>query len=94
MNRDKTYLERVVEETIRPTISALDALTEEFNQTMNVPDAPWKILNKPYDQLSDAEVMALFDIYHQEGEPQPCSMCTWAARVELMKSRKEKLEGL
>lgn len=88
----QTYLERLVGETIRPVIGALFLLRQEMMETMNIPDAPWKILNKPYDQLTEQEIMALFDIYHTSDEQEPCPMCSWVARVELMKARKEKVE--
>lgn len=88
----QTHLERVIEETIRPVIGALLLLRQEIAETMNIPGAPWEILNKPYDQLTEQELVALFDIYHTEGESEPCPMCSWMARVELMKARKEKVE--
>ena len=92
--KEKTYLERLIEETLRPINGAVAMLTQEIAETMNIPDSPWKILNKPYDQLSEQEIMALFDIYHQEGEVEPCPMCDWTARTELMKSRQDKKEGI
>lgn len=89
---EKTYLERLTEETLRPIIGALELLKSEIAETMNIPDAPWKILNKPYDKLSEQEIMALMDIYHQEGETEPCPMCKWMARVELQRMREDKRE--
>jgi len=88
----RTYLERLITETLKPVIGALAQLKQEIAETMSVPDAPWKILNKSYDQLTEQELMALFDIYHTEGESEPCPMCSWVARVELMKARKDKEE--
>ena len=89
---EKTRLEKVIDETLRPIVGALDLMLQEINETMNIPDAPWKILNKPYDKLTEQEIVALFDIYHTEGETEPCPMCSWVARVELMKARKDKEE--
>lgn len=88
----QTYLERLVEETIRPILGALTLLRQEMAETMQIPDAPWKILNKPYDQLTEEEILALFDIYHVVGESEPCPMCSWITRMELMKARKNKEE--
>ena len=89
---EKTYIERLTEEALRPVLGALALLKQEIAETMSIPDAPWKILNKPYDQLTEQEVMALFDIYHTPGESEPCPMCKWMAQVELMKARKNKEE--
>lgn len=91
----QTHLELVIAETLRPVLGALAMLKNELAETMNIPDAPWKILNKPYDELTEQEIMALFDIYHQVGESEPCPMCSWTARIELQRARKEKedLEG-
>jgi hypothetical protein len=91
---EKTYLEKVIDEVLRPINGALELMTKEITESMQIPDSPWKILNKTYDQLSEQEIMALFDIYHEEGETTPCPMCNWAARTELMKSRQDKKEGL
>jgi len=88
----QTYLERLIEEVNRPILGALELLKQEMAETLQTPDAPWKILNKPYDQLTEQEVLALFDIYHTDGESEPCPMCSWMAREELMKARKEKEE--
>lgn len=88
----KTYLERLMEETLRPVLGALALFEQQIAETMQIPDAPWKILNKPYDQLTEAEVVALFDIYHSPGETEPCPMCSWVARMELMRARKDKEE--
>lgn len=90
MVKEQTYLERLIEETVKPVIGALELFRLEMVETMNIPDAPWKILSKPYDRLSEQEIMALMDIYHQEGETAPCPMCQWMSRVELMKMRQEK----
>ena len=87
-----TYLERLAEETLRPILGALALLRQEIAETMNIPNAPWEILNKPYDELTEQEVMALFDIYHTLGENEPCPMCSWVTRMELMKARKDKEE--
>jgi hypothetical protein len=91
---ERTYLEKVITETLRPIYGALKLLRQEITETMQIPDSPWKILNKPYDQLTEPEIMALFDVYHQEGETIPCPMCNWVARTELMKSRQDKKEGI
>ena len=89
---EKTYLEKVIAETLRPVMGALELLRQEIASTMQTPDAPWKILNKPYSQLSEAEILALADIYHQDGEVKPCPFCNWVAREELMLNRKNKKE--
>ena len=88
----QTYLEKLIEETLRPVIGALALLKQELVETMSMPDAPWKILDKPYDQLTEPEIAALFDIYHTEGETEPCPMCRWVAKEELMRARKDKKE--
>jgi len=90
---EQTYLEKLVEETLRPIRGALELMHNEIAETMQIPQSPWQILNKPYDQLTDPEIAALFDIYHTDGETTPCPMCDWVTRVELSKSRKEKMEG-
>jgi len=92
MAQKQTYLEKLIDETLRPVRGALQLMEQELAETMRIPDAPWKILNKPYDQLSEEEIVALFDIYHQEGEAKPCPMCDWMARAELMRTRKNKEE--
>lgn len=89
---EPTYLERLIEETLRPVLGALVLLKREIAETMSIPDAPWKILNKPYDELTEQEILALFDIYHVTGESEPCPMCSWITRMELMKTRKDKEE--
>ena len=86
----QTYLERLIEETIRPVRGALNMLKQEMAETMQIPDAPWKILNKPYDELTEDELIALFDIYHTPGESEPCPMCSWTTRMELQRARAEK----
>ena len=91
---EKTYLEKLIEETLQPVYGAIELFKNEVSQTMQIPDAPWKILNKPYDELSEQEIMALFDIYHQEGEQEPCPMCLWVARTEIMKSKQNEREGV
>ena len=90
----KTYLEKVIAEAIRPMVGAMGLLSQEIAETMQTPDAPWKILNKPYDKLTEQEIMALFDIYHTERESEPCPMCKWATQVELTRMNKNKQEGL
>ncbi len=92
MDKNKTYLEKLAAETLRPILGALDLLKQEIHETMQIPDAPWKILGKSYDDLTEQEIMALFDIYHQDGEPEPCPMCDWVTRMELQRARKEKHE--
>lgn len=87
---DKTYLEKLIAETVRPIAGALELLRKEFMETMQIPESPWQILNKPYDQLSEQELAALMDIYHTEGEQTPCPFCQWVSRIELSKMRKEK----
>ena len=89
---NQTYLERLTEETLRPIIGALALLKDEFAETMGIPDSPWQILNKPYDELTEQEILALFDIYHTVGESEPCPMCSWITRMELMKARQTKDE--
>jgi len=88
----QTYLERLIGETIRPILGALELLKQEMTETLQTPDAPSKILHKPYAQLTEQEVLALFDISHTEGETEPCPMCSWVAREELMRARKDKEE--
>ena len=92
MVKELTYLDRVVAETLKPILGALELLRQEIAETMQIPDSPWQILNKPYHELSEAEILALFDIYHTAGESEPCPMCSWVARMELMKARKDKEE--
>ena len=87
----KTYLERLTDETLRPIRGALELLKQEMAETMRVPDAPWKVLGKPYDQLTEQELLALMDIYHTEGETTPCPFCDWVARAELQRARKDKI---
>ena len=87
-----TYLERVIEETIRPILGALALLKQEIAETMQIPESPWQVLNKPYDELSEQEILALFDIYHTVGENEPCPMCSWTTRMELQRARKNKEE--
>uniref|UniRef100_A0A6M3KMI5 Uncharacterized protein n=1 Tax=viral metagenome TaxID=1070528 RepID=A0A6M3KMI5_9ZZZZ len=91
-NKDGTYLERLTTETLRPIYGALELLKQEIAETMQIPDSPWKILNKPYEQLSDGEIAALMDIYHQDGEVEPCPFCKWVTREELSRARKERRE--
>jgi|SRR3989304_5978245 len=90
---NKTRLELVMEEAIRPTLGALELLRSEIRQTMGITEAPWHIFNKPYNELTDEEIMALFDVYHQQGETEPCSMCVWASRRELQELNKERMGG-
>ncbi|KKN27045.1 hypothetical protein LCGC14_0868530 [marine sediment metagenome] len=80
----------VVEETLRPVLSAMALLSREIAETMHIPHAPWQILNKSYDELSDGELAALFDIYHTNGETEPCPMCKWTTQMELQRARKDK----
>jgi hypothetical protein len=87
---EKTYLERLIEETLRPVYGALELFRQEITETMQIPHSPWQILNKPYDQLTEEEVLALFDIYHQDGESTPCPMCNWSVRAELQRLHKDK----
>lgn len=87
-----TYLERIITETLRPVLGALVLLKEEIAETMRMPESPWQILNKPYDQLTEQEIMALFDIYHTVDEDKPCPMCNWVTRMELSRARKDKEE--
>ena len=89
---EQSYLERLTAETLRPIRGALELLRQEIAETMQIPDAPWKILNKPYDQLTEQEVLALMDIYHTEGETTPCPFCSWVTRMELQRARKNKIE--
>ncbi len=89
---EKTHLELVIEETMRPVLGALKLLSKEMAETMQTPDAPWKILNKPYDELTEQELVALFDIYHIPNEEEPCPMCDWTTRMELTRARKDKEE--
>ena len=88
----QTYLDRLIEETLRPIRGALELLKHEIAESMDIPNSPWQILNKPYDQLTEEEILALFDIYHTPGESEPCPMCSWMTRMELMKARKNKAE--
>lgn len=86
---DKTRLELLIEETMRPVLGALEQLRSEIRESMGITDAPWNIFNKPYNELTDEELMALFDVYHMEGEPEPCPMCKWSLRRELQELHKE-----
>ena len=88
----QTYLDRVVEETLRPILGALVLLKQEMAETMQIPESPWQILNKPYDELTEGELVALFDIYHTQDESEPCPMCSWVTRMELQRARKDKEE--
>jgi len=89
---EKTYLERLTEETLKPVRGALELLKQEIVETMEIPDSPWKILGKPYDELSEQELIALVDIYHTPDEAKPCPFCDWVARAELQRARKNKQE--
>ncbi len=89
---EQTYLERLIGETLRPILGALALLRREIAETMQIPDSPWKILNKPYNELSENELLALFDIYHTQNESEPCPMCKWTTQMELMQARKDKEE--
>ena len=91
---EKTYLELLMDETLRPVRAALEMFRQEITETMQIPDAPWKILNKAYDELTEQEIIALFDIYHMVDEEKPCPMCSWVTRMELTKARQEKEAGL
>lgn len=82
-----TRMELLIQETIRPVVAAADQLIQEIRESLRIPDAPWKILNKKYDELTDQEIGALYDIYHQEGEVDPCPMCKWVAREELSRMK-------
>lgn len=74
-------------------LKALELLELEIAETMNIPNAPWKILNKSYDKLTEPEIMALFDIYHTDGEIEPCPMCHWTTQAELTGMNKDKKAG-
>jgi len=87
---EKTRLERIVEEAVRPLFGALGILRQEIRESMNIPNSPWKILNKSYDALSDQEIMALFDIYHTPNETEACPMCKWMSQMEAVKMNQEK----
>lgn len=89
MAKQQTYLERLMEETLRPVLGALQLFKQEVIETMNVPESPWQILNKSYDELTEQEVVALFDIYHVQDENKPCPMCVWVTRMELMKAHQD-----
>lgn len=86
----RTRLEAIVEEAVRPMVGAMKVLLHEIEETMQIPDSPWKILNKSYDQLSEQEIMALADIYHIDGELTPCPFCQWVSREELKRARQDK----
>ncbi len=88
----KTRLEELVEETLRPVLGALLLLKQEMADTMGIPDNPSQVLNKPYEQITEQELMALFDIYHVGGETEPCAMCFWTTKMELSRARKDKEE--
>lgn len=66
---------------------ALDILKEQLygQYGFGIPDQPSKVLNKPYRELTDMEVMALMDIYHVPEETEPCAMCKWVAEAEVKK---------
>jgi hypothetical protein len=84
----KNYLNRLVEETIAPTRAAIAQFKEEICETLEIPTSPWKILNKPWDALSNEEIQALYDIYHEPEETEPCPMCKWATRMEVTEINK------
>jgi len=90
MIQEPTYLQKVLDETVRPVAGALDLLQNQIEETMNLPTSPWKVLNKPYKDLSIADLTALMDIYHTPGEVQPCPMCLWMSREERMIGNKLK----
>lgn len=87
-----THLERLIDEAVRPVLGALELLIREISETMQIPDAPWKILNKPYKDLTEDEILALADIYHTDGETKPCPFCSWVTREELSIMRRNKRE--
>lgn len=92
MKNQSTYLERVIQEAIRPILGAMTLLRGEIMETLNIPESPWQVLNKSYDELTEDEMAALFDIYHTDGETEPCPMCSWVTRIELQRARKDKEE--
>lgn len=85
---EKTKLELLMEETMRPIIGAFVQMRNEIRETMGITEAPWKIFKKPYNELSDEEILALFDVYHIPGEMDTCPMCKWALRRELQEMEK------
>jgi len=89
-----TYLEKLMQETLRPIYGAMELLHQEITETLQIPNSPWQILNKPYDQLTEQEIITLLDIYHQDQEQEPCPMCKWLSRVELQKRRANQRDGL
>jgi len=90
--KNQTYMERLIGETLKPVLGALALFQQEMIETMQIPESPWQVLNKPYDQLTEQEILALFDIYHVPDEQQPCPMCIWTTRMELMRARQDKAE--
>ena len=86
---EPTRLEKVLEETLRPVYGAIQLMKQEMRETLEIPDAPWKLLDKPYNELTDEEIALLMDIYHQEGEEEPCPMCVWMTQREITELNKE-----
>jgi hypothetical protein len=89
-----TYLEKLIDEVKRPIMLAAVVLMDEMRATANVPDAPWKILNKTYLDLTDEEITALMDIYHEQNEKESCQMCQWMATRETQEWTKDRESGL
>jgi len=86
---EPTRLEKVLEETLRPVYGAIQLMKQEMRETLEIPDAPWKLLDKSYNELTDEEIALLMDIYHQEGEEEPCPMCVWMTQREITELNKE-----
>ena len=86
---EPTRLEKVLEETLRPVYGAIQLMKQEMRETLEIPDAPWKLLDKSYDELTDEEIALLMDIYHQDGEEEPCPMCVWMTQREITELNKE-----
>ena len=86
---EPTRLEKVLEETLRPVYGAIQLMKQEMRETLEIPDAPWKLLDKSYNELTDEEIALLMDIYHQDGEEEPCPMCVWMTQREITELNKE-----
>ena len=91
---EPTRLEKVLEETLRPVYGAIQLMKQEMRETLEIPDAPWKLLDKSYNELTDEEIALLMDIYHQDGEEEPCPMCVWQAHKEMELWNKDEKQGV
>jgi len=82
---DKSYIEILADEVLRPTLAAFERIKDELSakEGFGIPNNPKDILHKAYEELSDWEIVQLIDIYHMPGETTPCAMCKWMLENEL-----------